>query len=99
MLLGAVLAGCALAPSAPLTDLPQRIETAHSRSDHEALITYYRAQAVAARAQVIEHRRLAKTYPEAPAERYGPGMTAHRISIASMYESIASEYEGMAQYH
>lgn len=99
LLLVAVLAGCASAPSATLTDLPQRIETAHSRSDHQALIDYYKGQAVAARAQVAEHRRLAKSYQEAPSERNGTGMTAHCISIASMYESIAQEYEGMAQFH
>jgi ABC-type uncharacterized transport system auxiliary subunit len=99
LLLVAVLAGCSLPPSAPLTDLPQRVETARSRSDHQALIAYYKAQAVTARAQVAEHRRLAKSYQEAPSERNGTAMTAHCISIASMYESIAREYEGMAQFH
>jgi hypothetical protein len=100
LLLSTVLAGCAAAPGSPLTDLPQLIETAHSHSEHEALIAYYKAQASAARAQVAEHRRLAKSYQDAPSRgRDGQSMAEHCTAIARMYESIASEYEGMVEFH
>jgi len=99
LLLSAVLAGCATAPKAFLTDLPGHIETAHSRSDHEALIAYCKAQAVEARAKVPEHRRLAASYGDLSRGGASPRMAAHCDSIAWLYEEIAVEYDGMAQFH
>jgi hypothetical protein len=99
LLLAAVLAGCATAPNAPLTDLPGLIQTAHSRSDHEALITYYNAQAVEARAKVAEHRGLAASYGDLSRGGARPRMATYCDSIAALYEEIAVEYDGMAQFH
>jgi len=100
LLVSAVLAGCATAPNASSQDLPQRIEAALASSEHEALIAYYKGQAAAARAKVAEHRRMAKSYQANPSDgTAGAGMVAHCDSIVHMYEGIAAEYDGMADYH
>jgi len=99
LLVAAVVASCAMALNSPLADIPGRVEAAHSRSDHEALNAYYKAQAVDARAKVSEHRRRATSYGDLSKGGASPRMAAHCDSIAWLYEEIALEYDGMAQYH
>lgn len=100
LLLSVVLAGCASGPNAPSPELQQRIEAARTRSDHEALVTYYKEEAAAARARATEHRKMAKGYQGmVSAGRGGASMPAHCNAIVRNYESIALEYEGMAESH
>jgi len=101
LLLGLVLAGCASGPNAaPSPELQQRIEAARTRSDHEALATYYDREAASARAFAVEHRRMARSYQGYVASgRGGASMPAHCNAIVSQFESIAAEYDGMAAEH
>lgn len=100
LLLSAVLAGCASAPNGPSPDLLQKIESARTRSDHEALATYYTKQAAAARALAAEHRKMAQSYQGMFAGgRGGASLPAHCNAIVRSQESIAAEYEGMATGH
>lgn len=99
LLLCAASSGCTLGPKTPSPELSERIEAALQHSDHEGLIAYYEAEAAAARDKMIWHRRLAARYGDLSSARASPRMAAHCDSIAWMYEEIAVEYDGMAQFH
>lgn len=100
LLLSAILAGCASGPTAPPADLPQRIETARTPADHEALAAYYDREASAARASAAAHRKMATSYQGMVAGgRGGATMPAHCNAIVRSQEAIALEYEGMAASH
>ncbi|MEQ1803776.1 MAG: hypothetical protein ABL900_00210 [Burkholderiaceae bacterium] len=105
LLLGLMLAGCASGPSAPPSpELSQRIESARTRGDHEALATYYDQQASAARATASDHRKLAKTYQQGMAvdpkdPRGGGTLPSHCNVIARNQDGISAEYEGLAAAH
>lgn len=100
LLIGIALGGCAGLATTPSPVLQQQIETARTRADHEALVTYYNAQAAAARAKVAEHRKMATSYQGMiSGGRIGASMPAHCNAIAGNYEGIAAQYEGMAASH
>lgn len=100
MLLSLVLAGCASGPTAPSPELLQRIETARTRGDHEALATHFRQDAARARATAETHRKMGKSYQgNLAGGRGGASMAAHCNAIVRSQESIAAEYEGMAAAH
>jgi hypothetical protein len=97
LLLSLVIAGCASDPTAPSADLLQRIESARTRGDHQALSTHYEQQAAAARATAAEHRKMAKSYEFEP--RAAARMVAHCNAIVREQEGVAAEFEGMAEGH
>ena len=99
LLLSAAFSGCTLGPTVSSTELSESIESALHRSDHEGLIAFYRAEAAAARDKMKWHRRLAASYGDLSRGGASPLMAAHCDSIAWMYEEIAVEYDGMAQFH
>ena len=101
LLLAAALSGCTLGPKAATPEVSEGIEAALHRSDHESLITYYKAQAASARDKVRWHRRLAASYESSSPAGGGadPRMAAHCNSLVQMYEQVAAEYDGMAQFH
>ena len=99
-LVGAALAGCASAPDEMPPELLQRMESAGTRSDHERLAVYYENLGAAARDVAARHRRLAATYQATLANSpIGADAVAHCLAIARQQESIASEYEGLAEGH
>ena len=100
LLLCVVLAGCASGPQTPSPDLLQRMESARTRGDHEALAAYHDREASAARAVAEDHRKMAKSYQAmVVGGRGGASMIAHCNSIVRLYEGIAAEFEGMAEGH
>jgi hypothetical protein len=101
LLLSAAFSGCTLAPKTPSPELSERIEAALQHSDHDGLIAYYKAEAAAARDKMNWHRRLAASYGDLSSAGGGADsqMAAHCNSIARLYEEVAREYEGMAQFH
>ncbi len=100
LLLSFVVAGCASGPNAPSPDLLQRIESARTRGDHEALATHYNQEATKARAIADNHRKMAKSYQgHLAGGRGGASMAAHCNAIVRGQESLAAEYEGMASGH
>lgn len=98
MVLSILLTACASAPtsSPPAPDLQQRIETATTRADHEALALSFDREAATARDKAAEHRKMAKAYVGA---RSGASMQAHCNAIVRDYESVAKEFEGLAADH
>lgn len=100
LLIGVVLAGCASGPSNPTPEMVQRIESASTRSDHEALAATYAQDATAARAKAVEHRRMARSYQGMTTSgKGGANMPAHCNSLVNLYESMATEFDGLASGH
>lgn len=100
LLAGIALSGCTVATTAPTPAVQQQIEAARTRTDHEALVTYYNAEAATARAKAAEHRKMAKSYQGQIANgRGGANMPAHCNAIVNNYESMATEYDAMAASH
>lgn len=98
--LSVIMAGCASGPTAPPADLVQRIETARTPADHEALASYYDREASAARASAAAHRKMAASYQGMiGGGRGAASMPAHCNAIVRSQETIATEYEGMAAAH
>ena len=99
-LLSVLLVGCASGPTAPPPDLVQRIESARTRDDHEALAAYYDREASTARASAAAHRKMATSYQGMMSGGRGTAsMPAHCNAIVRSQEGIAAEYEGMAAAH
>lgn len=100
LVLGVVLAGCAFGPNNPSSEMVQRIEAAHTRGDHEALAATYTQDATAARAKAAEHRKMARSYQGMTTSgKGGANMPAHCNSLVNLYESAATEYDGLAADH
>jgi hypothetical protein len=100
LLLSVAFVGCASGPTAPSPELTQRIESARTRADHEALAAYYQNEAAAALAAADKHRKMAKSYQaNLQGGRGGTSMAAHCNALVQQYERIAAEYDGMAEGH
>ena len=100
LLVGIALSGCAGLATAPSPALQQQIEAARTRADHEALVKFYNGEAATARAKAAEHRKMATSYQGMIAGGRGSGnMPAHCNAIASSFESIATQFDGMAADH
>lgn len=99
-LLGVVMAGCASGPKDPSSELLQQIEAASTRSDHEALVSYYEREATGARTSAVGHRKMAQSYQVISSNnRGGASMQTHCNSLVSLYEGAATEYDGLAGMH
>jgi heterodisulfide reductase subunit A-like polyferredoxin len=99
-LLGVVMAGCASGPKDPSSALLQQIEAASTRSDHEALVSYYEREATGARTSAVGHRKMAQSYQViSSTNRGGASMQTHCNSLVSLYEGAATEYDGLAGMH
>lgn len=100
LVLGIALSGCAELITSPSPAIQQQIEAARTPVDHEALATYYRKEATAARNKAEEHRKMGKGYAAWPGGGRGGGSwSAHCNAIAASYDEIASKYEAMAADH
>jgi hypothetical protein len=100
VLLGVILSGCASGPTPPPADLLQRIESARTKDDHEALAAYYDREASAARASAATHRKMATSYQGMiGGGRGNVSMPAHCNAIVQAQEAVATEYEAMAAAH
>lgn len=99
-LLGVVMVGCASGLKDPSSELLQQIEAASTRSDHEALVSYYEREATGARASAVGHRKMAQSYQAiSSTNRGGASMQTHCNSLVSLYEGAATEYDGLAGMH
>lgn len=100
LLVSLALAGCvSTLTSAPSAATQQRIEAAQTRADHEALASFYDQEAANARAAAVEHRKMAKGYLSYQPGRGGGNMVAHCNSVASSYDKIAVDFDGMSASH
>lgn len=97
---GIALSGCAGLATAPSAALQQQIESARTRADHEALVKYYLGEAAKARASAADHRKMAKSCQGMSAGGRSSGnMPAHCKAIASSFEGIVTQFDGMAAGH
>ena len=97
LLLSVALAGGVSAQTVTAADLLQRVESARSSADYEALATYYDQQAAASRGIAAEHRKMAKSYEGMIAGGRGAAsMPAHCNAIATKNDGLAKDYEAMA---
>ena len=105
-LLAAVLTlgGCASGgPSTMLTGIEQKIESASSRQDHEAIALQYEQEAAANLAAVKRHQAYAATYRRSPpirnrAQAYA-AMANHCDKLARTYQQAADDNLAMAKMH
>lgn len=101
------IAGPGLAIELDAADLPNAIENAETPADHEALATYFEAEAKEARAMAERHRKMAATYRNLrkPAglkgvrARLERTMPRHCDELVARYDSAAKDYEAMAAEH
>ena len=100
LLVGIALSGCAGLTTAASPALQQQIEAARTRADHEALVKHYNGEAATARAKAAEHRKMATSYQGMiSGGRGGGNMSAHCNAIASSFDGIATQLDGMAAGH
>jgi hypothetical protein len=110
MVLGAALLlalGLALptsyAGAAENVDIVEKLKTAKTASDHEAIASYYEAQATDAKKKAALHREMAATYT-AGGSSLGKGsgpvpLPQHCTNLAKEFDEEASHYTAMAEAH
>ena len=102
MLVGlTALSGCASqSPTAPI-GMEQKIESAHTRADHEDIARQFEQQSVIDKAAGERHRGYARSYLRNPAPRGGDlrGLAEHCQWLAVQYEQAANENLELARMH
>jgi hypothetical protein len=80
-------------------------QLAEKAEHHQAIASYYREKAKAARSESEAHKKMAETYRHSHV-RQKKGMMArdnkmgdHCDTIVKAYESIAQQYDALAQLH
>lgn len=94
-----LLASCTINPH-PM-DMTQAVQSATTRSDHEALAKHYEDAAKDMRAQAEEHNKMSAQY-EARRGLYGKqaqSLISHCQGLVRVYEQAAVENENMAEAH
>ena len=88
------------AQAGPVTgdNVAQRVATAKTAEDHEALAAYYRAQAADKAGQVKRHEAMLKSY-ENVAGTSKEVMRNHCQMLLQSYRRQQEEYEALAQEH
>jgi hypothetical protein len=83
--------------SAPTPEILQKIQSANTPADHEALAKYYQDEAASAKAAEQLHRKMGQGYQNY--QKGGMNMYGHCVSISKMQASLAAEYIKMADEH
>ncbi len=80
------------------SELHQKIRTAHTKADHEAIAAFYAARAKEAREWADMHREMVKDYAATgkPAEE---AQIPLMKSLAKQYGAMAAEYDTLAARH
>jgi hypothetical protein len=100
LLMGIAAIGFAATPEAPPADIVQKIESAKTPANHEALAAYFANEASTARAQADQHAKMGKLYLSNRGSGKGlAGMTSHCEKIVKEYQGMATEYDAMAAAH
>lgn len=91
------------ARAADEADIVQKVQSAKTAADHEAIAKYYDEQAAEATKMAAEHRRMGESY-KAFGSSMGKGsamstMPQHCEALAKSYEAEADHYKAMAQTH
>ena len=94
-----LLLSCTINPH-PM-DMTQAVQSAKTRSDHDALVKHYEDAAKEMRAKADEHKKLLVQY-EAKRSLYGKqaqSLISHCQGLVRVYEQAAAENTTMAQSH
>lgn len=74
------------------------VEFANTPAEHQALASYYRGKADAARAESVTHRAMAKHYTGGKLLQR-EAMKGHCEALATKFEEVAADYEDLAAGH
>jgi hypothetical protein len=91
------VAGCASAPTQP-PELAQRIESAQTRAEHEALAEHFAREAAKSKNLAEQHRKMARAY-QGRSDRGAGSMVAHCNSLVRSFDAAAADLEQMAAAH
>jgi hypothetical protein len=80
-------------------NIEQRISTAKTAADHEAIAAYYEEQAKAARAKGEEHKRMSADYRKAGGSMAKSQLPEHCNGLAVIYSGAAKQYDALAAMH
>lgn len=83
-------------------DILQKVQSAKTPADQEAIAAYYDQQAAAAKKKAAEHEKMAQTYTgggTSIGKGYPAAMPQHCQALAKSYNEEAAHYTAMAQTH
>ena len=81
------------------SSLVQKIESAKTRADHEALAAFYEQEAKTAQAKVEEHKQMAKAYGKIGHLVEKHNMLQHCDRLVKNYQDAAQENLALAKLH
>lgn len=99
VLVSVLAASCAIDPHR--MDMTQAIQSAKSRSDHEALAKHYEDAAKEMRARVEEHKKLLRHYQSKKDvyRKQAQDLINHCQGLIRVYEQAAADNLAMAKSH
>ena len=85
-------------------DIMEKLQSAKTAADHEAIATYYDGKAAAATKDAAYHRQMGQSYKGIVGGAAGKGyatsaMPQHCEAIAKAADSEAEQYKAMAKAH
>ena len=83
-------------------DIMDKVKTAKTAADHQAIASYYDAEATDAKKKADEHRKMADTYTAGTSIGKGTGpvpLPQHCQALAKEYDEQASHFTAMADTH
>jgi hypothetical protein len=83
-------------------DVMEKVKTAKTAADHEAIAKYYDSEAAAAKKQADLHRKMAETYSAGGGIGKGTGpipLPQHCQALAKEADEEAAHYTAMAETH
>ena len=93
------LGGYALSAGQERSSQVQKIESAKTRADHEALAAFYEQEAKTAQAKVEEHKQMAKAYGKIGHLVEKHNMLQHCDRLVKKYKDVAKENLALAKLH
>ena len=100
----AVLVGApTFSAAADEKNIEELVQNAKTAADHEAIASYYDAEAAAAKKKAAEHQQMGESY-KAQGSAIGKGLGAssmpqHCETLTKSFEQEAAQYQAMAKVH
>jgi len=84
-----------------VANLEERLESAETAADHQAIAAFYQRQAAEAQAQVSKHENMAQIYRNKAlkVQRSANAMTGHCARLADSYRALAADLSALAKDH
>ena len=90
------LATVVLAQDVTEENVADRVASAKTAQDHEAIATFFKGQAEAARKQAMEHEAMVSKWNTTTAGHSLVAMRQHCEGNIAAYKKLQKDYEGMA---